>query len=108
MLAYIFLAPPCNESEVRLLNDQVQICHNRVWGYVCENNDWTNNDAAVVCREVGLFPQGEMKIMIVSHYFSIFIYIFCRCIGFIQIQPFNKLFIFFEWAQLQWFRRTSY
>ena len=43
---------------MRLLNDQVQICHNEVWGYVCENSDWTDNDATVVCRELGLSPQG--------------------------------------------------
>ena len=54
------LAPSCIQSlsEVRLLNDQVQICHNEVWGYVCGDSDWTNDDASVVCREIGFSPQG--------------------------------------------------
>ena len=52
------LAPTCIQSEVRLLNDQVQICHNEVWGYICGDSDWTNDDASVVCRELGFSPQG--------------------------------------------------
>ena len=52
------IAPPCNESEVRLLNDQVQVCHNETWGYVCEDYHWTNDDASVVCRELGYAAQG--------------------------------------------------
>ena len=47
---------------MRLLNDQVQICHSEVWGYVCENFDWTDNDASVVCRELGFFHQGTITI----------------------------------------------
>ena len=62
-MSYCLLAPPCIESEVRLLNDQVQICHNKVWGYVCTTYSpyhWTDNDASVVCRELGLFHQGYL------------------------------------------------
>ena len=60
-VAMIFLlAPPCTESDVRLLNDQLQICHNEVWGYVCGDFDWTNDDASVVCRELGFSPQGRI------------------------------------------------
>ena len=55
-----FLAPPCTESDVRLLNNQLQICHNEVWGYVCGDFDWTDNDASVVCRELGFSPEGRI------------------------------------------------
>ena len=48
---------------MRLLNDQVQICHNEVWGYVCEDYAWTNNDASVVCKELGFPPQGRVDIL---------------------------------------------
>ena len=56
------LAPPCTESDVRLLNNRVQICHNEVWGYVCENFDWTDDDASVVCRELGFTRYGEILV----------------------------------------------
>ena len=58
------LAPPCIESEVRLLNDQVQICHNEVWGYICGDFNWTNDDASVVCRELGFSPQGSLRVLL--------------------------------------------
>ena len=54
------LAPPCTENDVRLLNDKLQICHNEVWGYVCGDFDWTDNDASVVCRELGFSPEGRI------------------------------------------------
>ena len=54
------LALPCTESDVRLLNNQLQICHNEVWGYVCGDFDWTNDDASVVCRELGFSPEGRI------------------------------------------------
>ena len=60
MLCCVLLAPACSESEVRLLNNQVQICHNEIWGYVCEDNDWTDDDASVVCSELGFPPYGEI------------------------------------------------
>ena len=80
----ILLAPPCTENEVRLFNDQVQICHNGVWGYVCATNtyyyyyyyyypttSWTDEDARVVCRELGFIHQG--LVLIFCHNFHIHI-----------------------------------
>ena len=56
---FVLLAPPCRDNEIRLLYDQVQICYNEVWGYVCDSNlNWNNNDASVVCRELGFLSQG--------------------------------------------------
>ena len=60
ILLHTIVAPPCIENEVRLLNGQAQICHNEVWGYVCGDSDWTNDDASVVCRELGFVPQGKV------------------------------------------------
>ena len=65
----LLLAPPCTENEVRLQNDLVQICHNGVSGYVCAMDtfffpltSWTDEDARVVCRELGFIHQGLVLI----------------------------------------------
>ena len=65
---FCYIALPCTESEVRLIINRVQICHNEVWGYVCEDNDWTDDDASVVCRELGFLPQGAVTIMSCPHF----------------------------------------
>ena len=49
----------CQDGEIRLVggNDsregRVEICFNDVWGTVCDDF-WDNNDATVVCRQLGL------------------------------------------------------
>lgn len=49
----------CTEGEVRLtgltasdLQGNVEICHDNVWGGVCDDR-WWNPDARVVCRQLG-------------------------------------------------------
>ena len=32
---------------------RVEICINGLWGTVCADNYWDNNEARVVCRQVG-------------------------------------------------------
>ncbi|XP_019861944.1 PREDICTED: scavenger receptor cysteine-rich type 1 protein M130-like [Amphimedon queenslandica] len=62
-MAY-FLAIACTTGQVRLANGatsnqgRVEICINGVWGTVCDDFWVTNNNARVVCRQLGYSTDG--------------------------------------------------
>ena len=53
----------CEDGDIRLrggstdLEGRVEICLGNVWGTVC-NREWDENDASVVCRQIGFSSEG--------------------------------------------------
>ena len=39
----------------------VQVCIGGVWGSICRNRYWDNNDASVLCKQLGFSPYGRLS-----------------------------------------------
>lgn len=60
-------AAPCRDGQVQLVGDRsyrnfgrVEVCINRTWSKLCGLNA-TYKDASVICRQLGLSPQGTLR-----------------------------------------------
>ena len=57
----------CEDGDIRLSGGRhyregrVEVCRNQQWGRVCDDV-WDENDATVVCRQLGLSEEGKIKI----------------------------------------------
>ena len=61
----------CSDDGIRLVGGfsthegRVEVCVNKVWGTVCDN-DWSTEEANIVCNQLGFLSQG----MYVKRYLS--------------------------------------
>jgi deleted-in-malignant-brain-tumors protein 1 len=62
----LYCQEPCVTGSVRLrgglYHGQVQVCIGGVWGSICRNDYWDNNDASVICRQLGFSPYGAIAL----------------------------------------------
>jgi len=89
--AMFLLSAVCQHADVRLVgpvaySGRVEICFTETWGTVCDNM-WSNDDANIVCRQLGFSRHSMLMPNIKDHISNLhsisqFIqsYIFvCRC-----------------------------
>ena len=58
-----------NIQTTALPHGAVEVCINGTWGSICSNY-WNNNDASIVCRQLGYSLYGNDDNYIIINYIS--------------------------------------
>lgn len=68
----------CNNGDIRLtsgdsLSGRVEVCFNNQWGSVCAGPSmpWTENNAAVVCKQLGYSKKGESTYHLIVYWYML-------------------------------------
>ena len=59
----IRLASSDGDTGEDVMSGRVEVCWDDRWGTVCDQN-WSDNDATVVCRELGFLSSSTLHICI--------------------------------------------
>ena len=75
-----FLSAVCQHADIRLVgpvpySGRVEICFSETWGTVCDNM-WSDDDATIVCRQLGFSRHGTLITYFISAFnFIVYMYI---------------------------------
>ena len=68
----MFITSPgrCEHGQIRLARSsgiiyglgRVEVCVEGIWGTICSDTQWDNNDASVACRQLGYSQYGIVVI----------------------------------------------
>lgn len=82
MIHYYYTLLGCDDGAVRLLGGgfenegTIQVCYGNLWGLVSDNT-WDENDARVVCRQLGY--AGGSKLMNINPIITLSNNRYCCC-----------------------------
>ena len=62
-LIFIKLVPCTNNGNIRLVGGtyygRVEVCAVGIWSSICRDTYWSNEDASVICKQLGFSPYGK-------------------------------------------------